>query len=250
MTDPTPPRSRHLAWPACYNARDLGGLPTRDGRQTRWRSIIRSDYFNRLTEEGWQAVLDYGVRTVIDLRSAEEVARQPVVPILDGDRPLTYLHRPLDRFDPTVGALIRQARSRGEVYGVILAYYADAVVDIMRAIIQAPPNGIVIHCQAGKDRTGIVVALLLRLVGVPADLIAADYAESQARLWPIDEPIYAAMQAQGDTSFWWRPTVTEAEMRAMLDHVDARYGGVEQYLLGAGLSPAELERLKSRLLAP
>jgi len=241
---------RHLDWPACYNARDLGGLPAGNGQETQWRSIIRSDYLNRLTDAGRQAALDYGVRTVIDLRGAQEVAREPAIPVQDGDRPLDYRHLPLDRFEPAVGALISQARSRGEVYCIILDHYGDAVADIMRAIVDAPPGGIVVHCQAGKDRTGIIAALLLRLVGVPAELIAADYAESQARLWPIDEKQYAEMRAQGDTSFWWQPTVTEAEMHTMLGHVEAHYGDVEQYLQGAGLSPADLAQLRSRLVAP
>ena len=77
--------------------------------------------------------------------------------------------------------MIQKAKSRGEVYCIILDHYPDAVAEILRAIVNAPPGGIVIHCHAGKDRTGMVSALLLKLVGVPAELIAADYAESQER---------------------------------------------------------------------
>ncbi|MBN1661471.1 MAG: tyrosine-protein phosphatase [Anaerolineae bacterium] len=240
---------RHLAWEGCYNTRDLGGLPTLDGRETRWRAVIRSDILNRLTEAGQRALLDYGVKTVIDLRAAHEVAREPAVTIQDGDRRLDYFNLPIEKYYPHVGVLIQQAQSRAEVYGIILDHYPDAVAEIMRAIVGAQPGGIVIHCHAGKDRTGMVVALLLRLVGVPAEIIAADYAQSQERLWAFDEKVYAEMRAQGDTSFWWRPTVTEEVIYRVLEHVDTRYGGAEEYLRAAGVLPEELDQLKRRLLA-
>jgi protein-tyrosine phosphatase len=240
---------RHLAWERCYNTRDLGGLPTVDGRETRWRAVIRSDYLNRLTETGQQALLDYGVKTVIDLRAPQEVAREPAITILDGEQPIDYYNLPLEKYYPHVGALIQQAKSRAEVYCIILDHYPDAVGEIMRAIAKARPGGIVIHCHAGKDRTGIVVALLLRLIGVPAEIIATDYAESQVRLWTIDEKTYAEMRAKGDMSFWGQPTVTGEMMYMMLEHIDAQYSGIEKYLHATGLSPEELDQLKSRLLA-
>ena len=241
------PTSRHLDWERCYNTRDLGSLPTRDGEETRWAAVIRSDYLNRLTERGRQALLDYGVETVIDLRSPQEVAKEPAIVIENRGRRLDYLNLPIEKYYPHVGALIRQATSRGEVYCIILDHYPDSVAEIMRAIVHARPGGIVIHCHGGKDRTGIVSALLLHLVGVPAELIAADYAESQVRLWPIDEKIRAEAQARGDTDFWLQPTVTEDMMYMMLEHIDAKHGGIDNYLLESGLSRQELDQLKSRL---
>lgn len=240
--------SRHLAWQQCYNARDLGGLPTCDGKETRWKAVIRSDILNRLTDEGWRALHDYGVKTVIDLRSPQEVAKEPVVIIKGHGSHLDYLHLPIEKYYPHVGALIKQAKSRGEVYCIILDHYPDAVVAIMRAMVHAQPGGIVIHCHAGKDRTGIVAALLLSLVSVPAALISADYAESQERLWPLYEKSQAEATEKEEGNFWTKPTATEEMMDMMLEHVETRYGGTEKYLLASGLLPEEIDQLKSRLL--
>ena len=241
--------NRHLAWPDCYNARDLGGLPAGGGKETRWRSVIRSDILNRLTETGQQALLDYGVKTIIDLRSPQEAEKEPSINLINPDLPLHYMNLPLEKYYPHVGALIRQAKSRAEVYCIILDYYPDSVIEVMRAIGRAQPGGIVVHCHAGKDRTGMVSALLLKLIGVDPDIIAADYAESQIRLWPLYEKNMAETKDKSDVDFWERPTATADMMATMLEHIDTRLGGIENYLHASGLSSVEIDLLKNRMLA-
>ncbi len=157
--------NRHLDWSRCCNTGDLGGLPTRDGKETGWKAVIRSDILSRLTDEGQQALLDYGVKTIIDLRSAQEVAKEPSVIIKNHEYHLEYWNLPLEKYYLHVSALINQAKTRSEVYCIILDHYPDAVVEIMRAIIKAQPGGIVIHCHAGKDRTGICVGIVVELDG-------------------------------------------------------------------------------------
>jgi protein-tyrosine phosphatase len=243
--------NRHLDWSQCYNTRDLGGLSTRDGKETGWEAVIRSDILSQLTDEGQQALLDYGVKTIIDLRSPQEVAKEPSVIIKNHEYHLDYLNLPLEKYYLHVSALINQAKTRSEVYCIILDHYPDAVVEIMRAIIKAQPGGIVIHCHAGKDRTGIVSALLLSLLDVPTEIISADYAESQERLWPLYEKILAETKDKDkkEMDFWARPTATEEMMSMMLEHIDTQYGGVEKYLLASGLLPNETDQLRRRLLA-
>ena len=94
----------------------------------------------------------------------------------------------------------------------------------------------------------MVSALLLRLVGVPVDVVAADYAESQQRLWPLYEKMVAEAGGEDKVSFWAKPTVTKEMMTMMLDHLDARYGGVAEYLKTAGLSVEEIIELKNCLV--
>jgi len=242
------PAPRHLDWEACYNARDLGGLPIMDGSQTRWQAVIRCDLLNRLTVPGQRALLAYGVRTVIDLRGPKEVAAEPSSFVNTDSATLTYLHLPLEKYYPHVSALISQATTRAEVYCITLDHYPDAVAAVLRAIANARPGGVVIHCHSGKDRTGIVTALLLSLAGVERTTIAADYAESQVRLWSLYEKHVQEVGGEDKLGFWHRPTATAEMMYATLTHLDTRYGGVRNYLLAAGLSVAELEQLQKRLL--
>jgi protein-tyrosine phosphatase len=235
--------NRDLAWEACYNARDLGALPMADGGRTRRGAIVRADTLHRLTPAGRRAVLAYGIRTVIDLRVQFEVEAEPSE-FPANSATLHYRNIPLDKYYPSITAMLDSAATREAVYCIMLDQYADAVADILRAIADAEPGGVVIHCQAGMDRTGIVAALLLRLAGVLDDAIVADYALSAPRLMPLYEQMAAEA---GEAMSEPKPASDPETMRAMLAHVDGVPGGLRGYLRAAGLSDAELERLRARL---
>ena len=237
---------RNLAWQGCYNVRDLGGLLTLDGTETRWKSVIRADNLNQLTDSGRQALLHYGVRTIIDLRSPQEVAEDPPVRFKEGEPAPANLNLPIEKYYPHVSDLIMRAKSRAEVYCIILDHYPDLIVDVLRAIAAAP-GGIVIHCHSGTDRTGMISALLLRLACVSKDLIVADYAESQVRRRSLYESIAKDVGDEDEADFWRRPTATPEMMIEMLSHLDFKYGGVEGYLIASGLPTGELSRLKDRM---
>ena len=242
-------QQRILDWEGCYNVRDLGGLVTGNGRFTAYGHIIRSDMLSRLTTTGRAALAAYGVQTIIDLRGSHEVKAAPYQ--FDGlaqlNRP-TYRNLPLEKDDPAVSALIHQAKTRPEVYKIILTHYPDAIAAVLQAIAKADKGGVVIHCHAGKDRTGIVVALLLRLAGVTDEVIAADYAASQACLWPLYEKLVTEAGGEEKVDPWLKPIATSTMILEPLAYLDKKYGGVESYLLRTGVTETELEPLRKRLL--
>jgi protein tyrosine/serine phosphatase len=164
----------------------------------------------------------------------------------DGHKPV-YLNLPVEYYYPHVSDMIRRAKNRAEVYCIILDHYPDAITEVMRAIVAAREGGIVIHCHSGTDRTGIITALLLSLAGVPVEVIADDYAESQVRLQPLYESMTADREDQDEGDLWGQPTATADMMEIMLAHLDGKYGGVQGYLHWAGLSSSEISQLKKRI---
>lgn len=141
---------RHLVWEGCWNARDLGGLRLCNGGRTRWGTTVRMDSPQRLTGQAWQEIWDYGIRTVIDLRNAEEI--RP-----DG-RPagMTTVQVPLDQEKDPDFVLERGLDCTPLYYPPFLERYPNRVADVFRAIAAAGEGGLVYHCAAGRDRTGVV----------------------------------------------------------------------------------------------
>lgn len=241
---------RQLTWDACHNVRDLGGLPTADGRQTRYGSIIRADLLRRLTPAGQQALRDYGVRTIIDLRTPEEVAAEPDTLSDNTPGAPTYLNIPLDQKLPQTEAILQQPLTHAQIYNIYLDHYPHAVAAVMRAIANAPEGAVVFHCHSGKDRTGIIAALLLRLAGVPKAIVAEDYALSRTCLWPLYVQIVAQAGGEEQIDPWLKPLSTPETMHDMLNHIETNYNSVHDYLINAaGLSTEEITKLRQRLLA-
>jgi protein-tyrosine phosphatase len=217
---------RYLRWDTCYNARDLGGHPTDDGGMTRWGALIRSDSVGRLNTQGRAALEAYGVRTIIDLRVPVEVRDEPS-PFTEHAAIITHT-LPLDPNDRTISKAVIAHKEAGlsataAMNAAYLSTNQDQIAAILRAVADAPDGGIVIHCHAGRDRTGLIVALLLGVAGVPAATISADYALS-----------FAAVSETMDTT---------------LDYLDRAYGGIVPYVRAIGLTDDEIARLRHRLRA-
>ena len=204
--------------------RDLGGHPTADGAQTRRGAVVRADSLARLTDEGKAALEAYGIRTIIDFRVPVEVRDDPN-PYTEHGSIATH-HLPLDPNDRPVTKATAAHKEAGlshmaAVNAAFLAVNREQVATIMRAIANAPAGGVLIHCHSGRDRTGLIAAMLLALAGVPADAIVADY----------------------DLSFG----AVGGTMEATLAHLERAYGGVTAYLRAAGMTEEEIARLSTRL---
>ena len=242
--------TRRLAWEGVLNARDLGGYPAAGGRETRWGAVVRSDSLADLTAAGQAALAGYGVRTIIDLRLADEIAQDPNPFAQPGDHGIAYTN--ISIIDPAAG-FPPDTYTLADNYLWMLDRFRGFVAEVMAAIADAPEGGVLIHCAAGKDRTGLISALLLGLAGVPAETIAADYAMTAELLRPREQAWLAAVppEERAEREAMLARYAPRAEvMLEVLAGLEERYGGVEGYLLAAGVSPADLDRLRERLLAP
>ena len=249
---PLPPR-RDLVWDGCLNVRDLGGHPTEDGGKTRFGSIVRADSVSNLTPGGWEALADYGIRTVVDLRGDHERDEDP-----PRDVPVEVLHVPFmeaneEEWEEIAEELDRLgelpvAESTRDAYVIFLERFKPNVGKAVRAVAEAPEGGVVIHCVGGKDRTGLLTALLLHLAGVSTEEIAADYALSEERLRPRHERWFEAAETEAELRRLERIAQTPPEaITGAFEELERRYGSIEGYLRSAGVSERDLELVRARL---
>jgi protein-tyrosine phosphatase len=236
---PTLDDGRLLRLPGTRNLRDVGGYPAVDGRTTRWGTLLRADALDAIPASSQQALLAAGLRTFVDLRWPHEVVDSPSVFASRGD--VRYRSIPLLEGDPT--PLIGLAAT----YRLILDERGPQLAEVARVLLE--PNGLpaVVGCATGKDRTGVAIALPLSAVGVPDDVIAADYALT-GTAFSDPEP--------GDPHLVdWRSGPINLEcppehMEAMLDHLSTRHGGALAFLRRSGLERSETDMLVERLTEP
>jgi protein-tyrosine phosphatase len=235
---------RHLEWEGAFNVRDLGGHRTADGRTTRWGAVVRSDSPARLTETGWRSLREHGIATIVDLRDPA-VETRGYEEQTEGIDVLQVAV--LNLGDEEFWAPLRAKRDALRFYRSALRRWPLEFGAAVRAVARARPGGVLVHCQVGRDRTGIVAALVLSAVGVPADDIAADYGLSAARLEPLYERWRgrrgelhdAATRTQIDLG----NTAGSDAMVQLLAELD-----VPSYLAEAGVTEEDVAALRARLL--
>ncbi len=238
---------RHLIWPDLLNARDLGGLGSASGQETAWRRVVRADNLNKLASTGVAALVSYGVHTVIDLRDPRELEKFPNPLAAAPPKGVVFINVPL--ISEGEWEAIKDPGRMAEGY-VLTARLSHAnIARAMLAVADASPGGVVVHCHAGKERTGIVAALLLSLTGIPDETVAEDWVASDAFLQPLYEewlanetdPTIRAKRAEG--------FVTHAEhILDVLTHIRGSYGSLEEYLLVGALTSDQIDRARRRLL--
>ncbi len=257
------------------NMRDVGGLPTTDGGRIAPRRLIRSDNLQDLPPPSVRRVVEeLGVTDVVDLRTHVEVAREGDGP-LRARQELHFHHFTLYPEEHQTGGLPPAERelpwardpheqdqrppevARAEHDDYWSSYYLgylerrpDSVVAALRAI-SASHGAVIVHCAAGKDRTGTIVGLALKLAGVGDDTITADFAASAERVPQILERLSRratyALQVTDELVAQQSPRTDT--MRRVLTGLDRRYGGLEAWLAGQGWRPVETQRLRAKLRA-
>ena len=243
---------RRLAWDGCLNVRDLGGHPTEDGAETRFGAIVRADSVRQLTDEGWHALVDYGIRTLVDLRLHEELEADP-----PSELPVDVVHVSLfgrpsraywSEIDALGAAAADQTAATRDVYLRLLDDNRANVAAAISAVAKADDGGVLVHCQAGKDRTGLVTALLLRLAGVPHLEIAADYAASAEALSEVLSYWVDEADDPAERERRRRQSATPAgAMQGVLESLEQQHGSISGFLSACGVSDDELAAARARL---
>jgi len=243
--------TRALEWEGCLNVRDLGGVALAGGGETRYGTLIRADNVRRLTDEGWRSLAAHGVGRIVDLRWPEELDEDPP---RDVDIDVVHVSL-LGELDPDFSDDIRDYMAAGDPAGYwavsytrILRKFAPNFAHALAAIADAPGGAVVFHCAGGKDRTGLVAALLLRLAGAPIEEIAHDYALTAERRSRAPDPWVEAApdEDERDRRLFMQHTPPEA-MQIALEQLEREHGSAEAYLVDAGLDATRIERLRQRL---
>ncbi len=246
---------RILDWDGVINARDSGGLPAASGQIQRG-ALVRSDVLNGLTPDGVAALTQHGVRTVIDVRAPDEIAHDWARYPLKDHATVGYLNRSFtagveEHMWDQVRAVYRAAQTRQEINKADLDIHGRGIAAIIAAIADAPAGGVLVHCHAGKDRTGIVIALTLAAVGVSDDDIADDYALTQLVLEPLIADWLDHMSSDPNERERLRQLSipSRAAMLETLTYLRERHGGAVAYLLANGVTQAQIDALHARLVA-
>jgi protein tyrosine/serine phosphatase len=248
------------------NMRDLGGTPTEDGGQIVSGRLLRSDNLQDLTADDVDELVNgIGVTTIIDLRTAGEVEKEGPGP-LDAVDGVTHAYHPVlpqfpSRQDDVARALLSAKLDRDAARypddvttGHYLGYLEERPEEVTAALraIAASEGAAIVHCAAGKDRTGVLVAMALTAAGVGREAVIADYAVTNERI----EAILARLTGSRTYVDTTKDTPTAVHMprpetmKAFLEQLDVRYGGLAAWLSANGFTDADLARLRSRLRQP
>jgi len=245
---------RRVTLETCQNFRDLGGYETSDGRTVRWNRLYRADTLHRLTPADMATLVDLGLRTVIDLRASDELERHGRVRVAEHD--IAYHH--LAMIDEVMGPGRPVLLSPDEepppagVFYLRMLEHARPVVRTALGLLAGPDSlPAVFHCTAGKDRTGILAAVVLGLLGVPEATIVADYvateearAEREAFLAVHDPEYLARLEAMPAAS---RDARAET-MHLFLDGLAEQHGSADALAAWIGVGDDVVGRLRGALL--
>jgi protein-tyrosine phosphatase len=238
---------RLLPLAGAFNFRDLGGYPTADGRLTRWGVAFRSDALHELTADDLVVLRDLGLRTVVDLRTGAELDRHGRGPLID--EPVDHIH--LSVLPAESGESVAAPPPVGDDLAARYLWYLEVGSESLAAAVRllADPESqpLVFHCAAGKDRTGVLSALVLSCLGVGRADIIDDYVQTKTGLNQILERLRGHTLDPDDTADP-RVKIEAATMERFLDGVERHFGGATSWARSAGIEEATLEALRASLL--
>jgi protein-tyrosine phosphatase len=250
VTDLAPSRNVELV--GVFNFRDLGGYLTDDGRALRWRTLFRADGLGRLTAEDLETLRPIALKTVVDLRRAHEIDERGRFPF--ESYPVAFHHLPV--IDTTWDRELARSEDLPateflhRAYTAMLDEGAPRFADAFRVLADADALPAVFHCAAGKDRTGLLAALMLGALGVAAHDIVDDYALTQATMERFlarvrNERDGAALIDSVPQAFF---AAEPAAMTRVLDDLERSHGSVRGYVRAIGVEPDVMTRLEDLLL--
>lgn len=245
-------REREIAFEECFNFRDLGGYATSDDRRIKWRRLFRSDHFAYLTARDCQRMeRDLGIATVLDLRDPVRASQSPAklsvkcvnLPLLSDEA--------VARMQPKIAEVSPRTFMRDIRHEATAAILAD----IFSLLADESSYPLVFHCMTGKDRTGMVAALVLGVLGVADEDIARDYAITEPNMAGHIERLRKQGRLPADSSFTaefprsFFETPPEA-MLSLLQEVRERHGSIRGYVTSCGVDATTLAGLERALLTP
>jgi hypothetical protein len=241
----------HLAIDGCVNFRDAGGWATADGQRMRTGRVFRSDDPIRTRPAGREAVLALGLSLVVDLRQPVQVERSPG--FLPPERTLLcpLVDRVLDLDDPPP---MTEPSHMTDLYEDMLGRSREALALVLDDIADKLPDGpVLVHCAYGKDRTGLVVAVIQAALGIPADAIVEEYHRSDAPThrryqWLVDEPLPDDVPIGRAPRFLF--SAPAETMTLLLERVQTRHGSLVAWAESLPVRPDTFDRLRALLLEP
>lgn len=237
--------TRFLTVHGLHNLRDVGGYPTADGGTVRPGLVLRGGALGEITTDAHATMTQLGLRTIVDLREDMELADLPASEYPAG---LAAHRHPLYQGRIRLGEI----DELGVLYAQILERCADQVVAALELLAAPDVLPALVHCSAGKDRTGLVIGVLLAALGVPDEVVAEDYARSEdAYVGELRERMIRKGLALGakESRIEELMSCPPQTMRTVLDDLRAAHGSIEAYLLQGGLRPESLAALRERLVA-
>jgi len=243
---------RQVVLDGCVNFRDLGGYATADGRRTRWRRLFRADGLSRLSPADLAVLGGFGLTTVVDLRTRDEAETRGSFPV--DAVPVTYHGLPLMDVLPTETELPdwKQSSYVASRYLQMVTASGATLAAAIEALAATDALPAVIHCSAGKDRTGVLSALVLAFLGVPDETIVADYALSGAAMVHLLERLKAEYPESVEAVTRFAPAILNVvpdTMVELLASVRAEYGSYDGLIDALGVAGA-VGRLRTALLEP